>query len=876
MNKRFSTSWPRQIPDPVLREKLTPKEPLGLQANPEVARLLPAWSSCRTSSRSSAASSASTRRTASSTSEGTSPRARRDRLRHRLRHPRLHAADGRRRPRGPDRRQALGGGRLRYRGIGLPGHAQLLPAQRSLRAGQLGRDPDLPARRGRLPDAAASRSSQRDGHALAPTEAATDAFCGSPAQGAPRNDVLAVRQLVHRPGRHARSSGRSRARSTSTSTPRSTSPTSTPSRRAAARSPRRTRVSTPKPGALAGIRVVEVGDRLGEYCGLVLAGLGAEVVRVEPPEGVESRRMGPFVDDVPDPERSLHFWAYNRGKRSVVLDLETDDGRAGLEELAAASDVLLDATPFGYLDERGLGSAALRERHPALVVARITPFGEDGPRKDWKATDLVHLALGGQVMNNGYDPDPSGHYDLPPVAAQLDHSYAVAGEQLAFTVIAALISRRHTGCRPAPVVRRPRGARQEHRGRPDVVDLPADAVQPPDLPPLGARRVDPPLDLRDQGRPLDPRLDPQRQAARTVPRQVRHRRRHQRRQRREAPGLAGAARHGGRRGPQHGRRRAHRPPLPLRGRALARGPGGRPDVGARAQAARVGVRRALAPARHLRRRRAPRAGALAALPDEQVDRVRDLLGHRAPGAEAGPGPRPAADHHAADPRARPSRRPRPAVGARQAVGPAGRADPRLHLDARLGRRDPLPRLARRRRDQGRVAQEPRPAPWRQPRRRPGGARAGHRSGAVAVAGRPGRPGRRAVQQQEPRQARHLPQRQAPEGARAGPPHGRREHRGLRGLLARGDGELGPRLRRAAQDQVGHHLRQAVRHGHAGHLRPVPHHRTGGPGVRRHVGDERAGRPVPARGLGLLLPRLVRRLQLRARRAQRDLPPRRDR
>ncbi|MFC9552058.1 CaiB/BaiF CoA transferase family protein [Rhodococcus sp. NPDC056960] len=200
-----------------------------------------------------------------------------------------------------------------------------------------------------------------------------------------------------------------------------------------------------KPGALTGVRIVEVGDRIGEYCGMVLAGLGAEVIKVEPPEGAESRRMGPFVDDEPDPERSLHFWTYNRGKRSVVLDLETAEGRAGFVELVGACDVLLDATPLGYLEERDLGSATLRERDPALVVARITPFGEEGPRKDWKASDLVHLALGGQVMNNGYDPDPSGKYDLPPVAPQLDHSYAVAGEQLAFTVVAALISRRRTG-----------------------------------------------------------------------------------------------------------------------------------------------------------------------------------------------------------------------------------------------------------------------------------------------------------------------------------------------------------------------------------------------------------------------------------------------
>ncbi|WP_238005744.1 CoA transferase [Dactylosporangium sp. AC04546] len=200
-----------------------------------------------------------------------------------------------------------------------------------------------------------------------------------------------------------------------------------------------------KPGALAGVRIVEFGDRIGEYCGLVLGGLGAEVIKVEPPAGSTSRRMAPFVDDVPDPERSLHFWAYNRGKKSIVLDLDTGDDRAAFEDLVAGSDVLLDASVLGYLDGRGLGSAELRGRHAHLVYARMTPFGEEGPRKDWKASDLVHLALGGQVMNNGYDPDPSGRYDLPPIAAQLDHSYAVAGEQLAFTIIAALMARRRTG-----------------------------------------------------------------------------------------------------------------------------------------------------------------------------------------------------------------------------------------------------------------------------------------------------------------------------------------------------------------------------------------------------------------------------------------------
>src|SRR5947209_10590778 len=100
-----------------------------------------------------------------------------------------------------------------------------------------------------------------------------------------------------------------------------------------------------RPGALSGIRVIELADELAEYTGLLLAGLGAEVVKVEPPGGSPTRRIGPFYQDCPDPESSLHFWHYNRTKRSVVLDLEAEEGRAAFRELASTADVLLDSTP---------------------------------------------------------------------------------------------------------------------------------------------------------------------------------------------------------------------------------------------------------------------------------------------------------------------------------------------------------------------------------------------------------------------------------------------------------------------------------------------------------------------------------------------------
>src|SRR5690606_4658393 len=88
---------------------------------------------------------------------------------------------------------------------------------------------------------------------------------------------------------------------------------------------------------------------------------------------------------------------------------------------------------------------SLNSRFPGLVVARLTPFGDTGPWKDWKASDLVHLALGGVMMNCGYDMTPSGTYDLPPIAPQLWHAYHIAGEQLAVGIAAALFHRERSG-----------------------------------------------------------------------------------------------------------------------------------------------------------------------------------------------------------------------------------------------------------------------------------------------------------------------------------------------------------------------------------------------------------------------------------------------
>lgn len=160
------------------------------------------------------------------------------------------------------------------------------------------------------------------------------------------------------------------------------------------------------PGMLSGLRVIEVADERAEYTGLLLAGLGAEVVKIEPPEGNATRRIGPFLEDQPGLERSLFFWNYNRNKKSVVLDMRETVAREHMLRLLEGADVLLDASCGALNEALRLDRGAMNARFPSLVTARMTPFGDDGPWKEFKSSDLIHLALGGIMMNCGYDPDP--------------------------------------------------------------------------------------------------------------------------------------------------------------------------------------------------------------------------------------------------------------------------------------------------------------------------------------------------------------------------------------------------------------------------------------------------------------------------------------
>src|ERR1700722_11524661 len=115
---------------------------------------------------------------------------------------------------------------------------------------------------------------------------------------------------------------------------------------------------------LTGIRVLELADELGEYCGMLLAGLGADVVKIEPPGGETTRTYGPFYNDEPHADRSLYFWHYNFGKRGAVLNLDIDEGKEQFARLAKATDVLIDTRAPNYLEKRGLGYERLAQDNP--------------------------------------------------------------------------------------------------------------------------------------------------------------------------------------------------------------------------------------------------------------------------------------------------------------------------------------------------------------------------------------------------------------------------------------------------------------------------------------------------------------------------------
>ena len=201
-----------------------------------------------------------------------------------------------------------------------------------------------------------------------------------------------------------------------------------------------------RPGALEGVRVVELASEHGAFAGKMLADLGAEVIVVEPPGGHASRRFEPFLDDTPGLERSLWWWYYNTGKQSVVLDLHDSIDAARFRKLVASSDIVLEGEEPGLLAGLGLGYEEFGPHQPELVWVSITPFGSMSPRGHEPLTDLTLLAGAGPAWSCGYDD-----HLLPPVRPGGNQGYHTAClwavEATMVAIYAASDTRLRSACR---------------------------------------------------------------------------------------------------------------------------------------------------------------------------------------------------------------------------------------------------------------------------------------------------------------------------------------------------------------------------------------------------------------------------------------------
>jgi crotonobetainyl-CoA:carnitine CoA-transferase CaiB-like acyl-CoA transferase len=189
-------------------------------------------------------------------------------------------------------------------------------------------------------------------------------------------------------------------------------------------------------GPLAGVRVVDLTAMvMGPYCTQIMADMGADVIKVEPPAGDNTR----YISVGPAPGMSGVYVNVNRGKRAVVLDLRTDAGTAALRALIETADVFIHSMRSKAIARLGFGYEDLRKEHPALIYCSLSGFGRTGPYKDRRGFDLVAQAMSGIMSFTGERPDG------PPVKCGAPLSDITAGLLAAMGILAAYSHRLKTG-----------------------------------------------------------------------------------------------------------------------------------------------------------------------------------------------------------------------------------------------------------------------------------------------------------------------------------------------------------------------------------------------------------------------------------------------
>ena len=171
------------------------------------------------------------------------------------------------------------------------------------------------------------------------------------------------------------------------------------------------------PGLLEGVKVIDLSRYYaGPYCSKLLATLGADVIKIEPLiTGDPMRSLGPFASGTPNIESGAWFLYLNTSKKSVTLDLKSEDGRDVIKQMVESADILVENFSPGVMDDLGLGYEVLHEINPSLVMTSISNYGQTGPYKDWKGTELNLYATGG-LMNITGEPDDTPLKEGAPLA----------------------------------------------------------------------------------------------------------------------------------------------------------------------------------------------------------------------------------------------------------------------------------------------------------------------------------------------------------------------------------------------------------------------------------------------------------------------------
>jgi benzylsuccinate CoA-transferase BbsE subunit len=191
-------------------------------------------------------------------------------------------------------------------------------------------------------------------------------------------------------------------------------------------------------GNLTGLRVLDLAHGGAQICGKILADLGADVIKIEPPGGDLTGRIAPYFKDIPDPQKSLFWFAYNTSKRGLTLNLKTSDGQIIFKKLAARADILIETFSPGYLDSLGVGYSALSEINPRLIVTSITPYGQSGPKALLANSELTSWASSGGLYATG-EPDGS------PVWISFPQPLSHAGVEACIGTLIAYWQRTKTG-----------------------------------------------------------------------------------------------------------------------------------------------------------------------------------------------------------------------------------------------------------------------------------------------------------------------------------------------------------------------------------------------------------------------------------------------